>query len=165
VATAGDGQLSLAFKSAATGGSNVTNYKYSVNDGAFVTLDPVQTAGPIVITGLTNNTAYTVKLIAVNANGDSPASVASNEATPTGTTALNNPTTAVSIFKNANNQLVVNNASQKTGTVTVYNAMGQRVASEALNASTTTINKTFTSGVYVVTLNIAGNTRSTKIIL
>jgi hypothetical protein len=165
VATAGDGQVSVAFKSAATGGSNVTNYKYSVNDGSFVTLDPVQTAGPIVITGLTNNTAYTVKLIAVNANGDSPASVASNEATPTGTTALNNPTTAVSIFKNANNQLVVNNASQKTGTVTVYNAMGQRVASVALNASTTTINKTFTSGVYVVTLNIAGNTRSTKIIL
>jgi hypothetical protein len=165
VATAGDGQVSVAFKSAATGGSNVTNYKYSVNDGSFVTLDPVQTAGPIVITGLTNNTAYTVKLIAVNANGDSPASVASNEATPTGTTALNNPTTAVSIFKNAINQLVVNNASQKTGTVTVYNAMGQRVASEALNASTTTINKTFTSGVYVVTLNISGNTRSTKIIL
>jgi hypothetical protein len=165
VATAGDGQVSVAFKSAATGGSNVTNYKYSVNDGAFVTLDPVQTAGPIVITGLTNNTAYTVKLIAVNANGDSPASVASNEATPTGTTALNNSTTAVSIFKNAINQLVVNNASQKTGTVTVYNAMGQRVASEALNASTTTINKTFTSGVYVVTLNISGNTRSTKIIL
>ena len=165
VATAGDGQVSVAFKSAATGGSNVTNYKYSVNDGSFVTLDPVQTAGPIVITGLTNNTAYTVKLIAVNANGDSPASVASNEATPTGTTALNNPTTAVSIFKNANNKLVVNNASQKTGTVTVYNAMGQRVASVALNASTTTINKTFTSGVYVVTLNISGNTRSTKIIL
>ena len=89
----------------------------------------------------------------------------SNAATPTGTTALNNPTNAVSIFKNANNQLVINNASQKAGTVTVYNAMGQRVASVVLNTSTTTINKTFTSGVYVVELNIAGNTRSTKIIL
>ena len=165
VATAGDGQVSVAFKSGATGGSNVTNYKYSVNGGFFTALDPAVTAGPIVITGLDNNTEYTVKLIAVNANGDSPESVVSNAVTPTGTTALNNPTNAVSIFKNANNQLVINNASQKAGTVTVYNAMGQRVASVVLNASTTTINKSFTSGVYVVELNIAGNTRSTKIIL
>ena len=165
VATAGDGQVSVAFKSGATGGSNVTNYKYSVNGGAFTALDPAVTTSPIVIAGLANNTEYTVKLMAVNSNGDSPESVVSNAVTPTGTTALNNPTNAVSIFKNANNQLEINNASQKTGTVTVYNAMGQRVASVALNASTTTINKTFTSGVYVVELNIAGNTRSTKIIL
>jgi len=165
VATAGDGQLSLAFKSAATGGSNVTNYKYSLNGGTFMALDPAATTSPITITGLTNNTEYTVKLIAVNAVGDSPESVTSNAVTPTGTTALHNPTAAVSIFKNANNQLVVSNASQKTGIVSVYNAMGQRVASVVLNASTTTINKTFAPGAYMVFVNIEGKTRSTKIIL
>lgn len=163
-ATAGDGQVSVTFKSAATGGSNVTNYKYSLNGGSFIALDPASTTSPIVITGLTNNTEYTVKLMAVNANGDSPESVASNAVTPTGTTAVKNPTTAISIFKNANNQLVINNASQKTGIVSVYNAMGQRIASEALIASTTTINKDFPTGAYLVLVNIEGITRSTKII-
>lgn len=165
VATAGDGQVSVAFKSAATGGSLVTNYKYSVNDGAYVALDPAVTTSPIVITGLTNNTEYTVKLKAVNANGDSPESVISNAVTPTGTTGLDNTINKITIFKNSNNQIVVNSASQKAGTVTVCNAIGQRVASVTLNASTTIINKSFTSGAYLVMLNVEGKTRSTKIIL
>lgn len=166
VATAGDGQLSLAFKSAATGGSNVTNYKYSLNGGAYVALDPATAISPIVITGLTNNTEYTVKLIAVNTNGDSPESVASNAVTPTGTTALDNELNkSITITKNSNNQIVINNASYKTGTATVYNTIGQRIESKVINGMTTIMNKSLSLGVYMVLINIDGKESSTKIIL
>ena len=166
VATAGDGQVSLVFKSAATGGSNVTNYKYSVNDGAYVTLDPAVTVGPIVITGLTNDVAYTVKLKAVNANGDSPESVVSNSVTPTVVSGLNNKLNSeINIYKNSNNQIVIKNTSSKSGSVTICNAVGQQVASTNLNAAITTLNKSLHSGVYVVQVSIDGKTKSTKIIL
>lgn len=165
VATAGDGQISVAFKSAATGGSLITNYKYSVNDGAYVACDPAVTAGPIVITGLANNTEYTVKLKAVNANGDGAESVASNSVTPSGTTGLDNTINKIIIFKNPNNQIVVDNTSQRTGKITVYNALGQMVTNVSLNPSTTTINKTLSSGVYMILVTIDGKTTSKKLIL
>ncbi|NDP20507.1 MAG: T9SS type A sorting domain-containing protein [Paludibacter sp.] len=166
VATPGDTEISIAFTEGSTGGLAITNYKYSTDNGVtYTALDPAVTTSPIVITGLANNIEYTVKLKAVNANGDGAESVASNAVTPTGTTGLDNVISKVTIFRNSNKQIVVNNASQKTGTITVCNAVGQRVASVTLNAATTTINKSFTSGVYLVMLNIDGKTSSTKIIL
>ncbi len=167
VATAGDGQVSVAFKSAATGGSAVSNYKYSTDNGVtYTACNPIVTAGPILITGLTNDIAYTVKIKAVNANGDGAESVASNSATPTIATGFDNALkNSISIYKNSNNQIVVINASQKAGTITVCNTIGQRVVNMTLNASSTTLNKSFTSGVYLVMISIDGKTSSTKIIL
>jgi hypothetical protein len=164
VATAGNGQLSLAFKTAATGGTNVTNYKYSVNGDTFVALDPAATTSPIVITGLTNNTEYTVKLKAVNANGDSPESVISNAVTPTGTTAFENTLATVRIYKDSNNQLVVANSSSKTGNVSIFNTLGQQIANRELRANAT-IQQQLHAGIYVVMLTIEGKSTSCKIII
>lgn len=71
VATASSGQLSIAFTTpSSTGGSAITNYKYSTNNGGtWKTRTPAATTSPIVITGLTNGTDYTVKLRAVNIHG------------------------------------------------------------------------------------------------
>ncbi len=82
VATAGNGQISVAFTTSTTGGSAVTNYKYSTDGTNFVACSPAKTNSPIVIAGLTNGNAYTVKLKAVNENGDSFESDASNSVTP-----------------------------------------------------------------------------------
>lgn len=165
VATPGDGQISVAFISAATGGSLITNYKYSVNDGAYMALDPAVITSPLVITGLSNNTEYTVKLKAVNANGESPESVASNAVTPSGTTQLNDDLNhSVKIYRNSDNQIVITNSSLKTGEITVYNSVGQLVASANLSGISTTINKSMNSGIYVILVNIEGKTRSEKLI-
>jgi hypothetical protein len=78
--------LYLTFTAGASGGKTITNYKYELNSsGTFTAFSPAQTSSPLTISGLTNDTAYTVKLKAVTANGDSPASSASNSATPTNT--------------------------------------------------------------------------------
>lgn len=75
--TPGNELLSVAFTAGADGGSAITNYKYSTDNGAtFITRSPASTASPLVISGLTNATAYNVKLLAVNAAGDGAESTA-----------------------------------------------------------------------------------------
>ena len=81
----GDGQVLVAFTAPSNnGGKAVTNYQYSIDGGTtYTAFSPAQTTSPLLIGGLTNGTAYTIKLKAVNANGVSAASGASNSVTPT----------------------------------------------------------------------------------
>lgn len=80
VATAGDGQVSVAFTApSSNGGSAITDYKYQLDGGSWVSAST--TTSPVVITGLTNGTNYSIKLRAVNAAGDGAASSALNIAT------------------------------------------------------------------------------------
>jgi hypothetical protein len=70
-ATAGNGQVTISFTTGSDGGSTITNYKYSTNNGAtYTAFSPADTSSPVTITGLTNGTTYQIKLRAVNAIGD-----------------------------------------------------------------------------------------------
>jgi hypothetical protein len=77
----GSGQVSVAFTAGSSNGSAITNYKYSTDGGVTFT-SAGTTASPIIISGLTNGTAYTVIMKAVNLAGDSAASTASASVTP-----------------------------------------------------------------------------------
>ncbi|MEI7781446.1 MAG: YDG domain-containing protein, partial [Planctomycetota bacterium] len=81
--TPGNGTLSVAFTApSSTGGSSITNYKYSTDGGStWTAVSPAATTSPITITGLANGTSYNVQLRAVNAAGDGTATV-STAATP-----------------------------------------------------------------------------------
>jgi LPXTG-motif cell wall-anchored protein len=83
--TSGDSSLTVSFTAAADGGSPIMNYKYSTDGVTYSALNPASTSSPFTISGLTNGTAYSVTIKAVNAIGDS---VASNifAGTPTTTT-------------------------------------------------------------------------------
>ncbi|MHC1705713.1 MAG: beta strand repeat-containing protein [Tenuifilaceae bacterium] len=171
VATAGNAQVSVAFTAGATGGSAITNYKYSIDGGTnYVACSPAQTTSPIIITGLTNGTAYTVKLKAVNANGDGAESAASNSVTPTSPTGFDDNSDLdqnILIYSNANKQLTVkiNYSTYKSGKMTIYNAFGQIIGSIPLNGSITTINYPFVLGVYIVSINIDGKIVTRKVFL
>jgi hypothetical protein len=81
--TSGNQQLSVAFTAGATGGSALTNYKFSIDGGSnWTAVSPASTSSPVVITGLTNGTAYNVQIRAVNAAGDG-AATGSTQGTPT----------------------------------------------------------------------------------
>lgn len=67
--TPGNGQFSLAFTPGSNGGSPITNYMYSLNNGPYLLTN--STTSPFTITGLTNSTTYQVNLKAVNVVGDS----------------------------------------------------------------------------------------------
>jgi hypothetical protein len=70
IATPGDGQVSISFIPGSDNGNVITNYKYSINGGAYIAFNPAVTSSPVLITGLTNGTTYSIKLRAVNNVGD-----------------------------------------------------------------------------------------------
>ena len=76
VATAGDGQVSIAFTAPSNnGGAAITDYEYELDDNGTWT-SASTAATPVVITGLTNGTAYSIKLRAVNSVGNGAESAA-----------------------------------------------------------------------------------------
>ena len=80
--TAGDRSLLIDVIAGPNGGSPITNYQYSTDNGAsWVTRSPSSQSSPILITGLDNGTNYQVRFRAVNAAG-AGASSASQPATP-----------------------------------------------------------------------------------
>ncbi len=91
--TSGDQQLTVNFTAGSDGGSAITNYEYSTNGGtSFTPFSPADTTSPVVITGLTNGTSYSVRIRAVNSVGSGGQSNAVS-ATPAG---LPSPPTSLS---------------------------------------------------------------------
>ena len=78
-ASAGDEQATVSFTAPSdVGGSAVTGYVATSNDGIGAT----GSSSPITVTGLTNDTAYTFRVWALNAFGYSAPSGASGSVTP-----------------------------------------------------------------------------------
>jgi YVTN family beta-propeller protein len=74
--TGTSGQLSVAFAAPTNnGGEQVTNYQYSIDGGqTWTNRSPVSAESPLVISGLTNGTDYSIKVRAVNVQGAGTAS-------------------------------------------------------------------------------------------
>jgi hypothetical protein len=70
------------------GGLSITNYEYSFNNSTWTALSPADPTSPVTVSGLTQNTGYTVYLRAVNVAGSGPGSTGvsfTTEGVPTGT--------------------------------------------------------------------------------
>jgi hypothetical protein len=79
--TAGNAQVSIAFTVATTPATGGPVQKYTaVSTPGSVTVSG--STSPIVVTGLTNDTAYTIQVAAANTTGRGPLSAASASATP-----------------------------------------------------------------------------------
>lgn len=81
IGTATGGVLSatLEFTAGASGGSSITNYKYSTDGTTYTAFSPAQTTSPLTVPASPGSKSFYLK--AVNANGDSTASSASNSVT------------------------------------------------------------------------------------
>jgi hypothetical protein len=74
VASASDGQATISFTPGYNGGSEITNYKYSLDGTNYTELSTPDAASPITIPGLSNGTTYNISLKAINAVGEGSAS-------------------------------------------------------------------------------------------
>jgi len=74
---------------------------------------------------------------------------------------------ATLIYKNTNNQIAVNcnEMISPNAVISVYNSVGQKLESKQITGATTVINKTFNTGVYIVTVINAGKSTTGKVIL
>lgn len=82
VATAGNSQAAVSFTApSSNGGSAITGYEVTASPGGVIATGA---SSPIIVNGLTNDTAYTFSVKAINAIGSSAASAASTAVTPTG---------------------------------------------------------------------------------
>jgi hypothetical protein len=70
-AVAGTNKATIYFTAPSNnGGSAITNYQYSIDNGlSWTSCSPETSKSPVVITGLTNGTTYLVKLRAINSAG------------------------------------------------------------------------------------------------
>ena len=68
--------LTISFTAPSSdGGAAITNYEYSINGGSsWTALSPADNATPVTVSGLTQSTAYTVYLRAVNSVGSGTSS-------------------------------------------------------------------------------------------
>lgn len=111
-ATGGESSATLTFTAAATGGSAITNYKYSTDGTNYTAFSPAQTTSPLTISGLTNGTSYSFYLKSVNANGDSAASGQSNSVTPAVVGHVGASWTTVSLPRSQNWTAIRSNGSR-----------------------------------------------------
>ena len=80
VATAGNGEATVAFEEPSNnGGRTITGYMVTASPGG-ITAGGI--SSPILVTGLTNGTAYTFTVVAINPAGDSVSSAESQAITP-----------------------------------------------------------------------------------
>jgi hypothetical protein len=146
VATAGNKQVSVAFTVPVfTGGASIIDYTITPYIGAVAGTPVTENANPIVVTGLTNETAYTFTVIANNSAGASLASAASNVVTPSIGTELNQLIeNKLVTVRNKGFQL-----NNNTTLLQVYNMVGVCIISKQ-NVSASTLIKMPINGVYLV---------------
>ena len=81
--TPSSGSLSISFTAGSAGTSPITNYKYSLDGGVtWLTRSPASTLSPIVVSGLTNGSTYSVSIRAISTAGDGIASTLVNATIP-----------------------------------------------------------------------------------
>lgn len=118
-ATGGNAQASVSFTApASNGGAAITEYTATSSPGGFTATG---SSSPLVVSGLTNGTAYTFTVVATNIKGNSVASSASSSITPS--TVPSAPTSVSASAGNAQATITFTASSSNGGaTITGYTA-------------------------------------------
>jgi hypothetical protein len=156
IATAGNGQASVSFSTPVTnGGSVITLYTVTSNPAG---ITATGTSSPIVVAGLTNETAYTFTVAAANTNGTGESSIASNTVTPSITSSLiDSKSQQISIIPNpvADILNIHFTALKQSETVKIYSMNGKLLSTKEVSAGSSEVMfnvVNLQNGLYIVKL-------------
>jgi hypothetical protein len=115
---------------------------------------------------ISNGTIYTFKSDVTNTASRFSIVFRTSSAT-TGIDNKVNTTPDLNVFTNTQNKIIVNcNAALlHEGTITIYNALGQKLMNTRTTGTCTVIDHIFSPGAYTITVNIVGNNETKKLIL
>jgi hypothetical protein len=114
---------------------------------------------------LESNTAYTFSSDVTNTT-DRFSIVFKTIGVTTGLNNTGNGSESVLIYRNQNGQITINRKDALgEGTVTVCNAVGQKLVSQSTTGTVTVVDKKLIPGVYLVRVNVSGQSTTKKIIL
>jgi hypothetical protein len=169
VATSGDKQASVAFDVPANGGSVLLDYTVTASPGG---LTATGSASPIVVTGLTNGTAYTFTVTSSNSLGNSTESSVSNAVTPSIGTSVDNVMDKNTTISLVDNTLIINYNSTFACnySVKLRSLNGQVIQSNkfSMNAGNNTIKlniDNLATGIYLVEMKDGINAPVSKKII
>jgi hypothetical protein len=117
--TANNTSLTISFTAGASNGSVISNYKYSLNGGSYISLSPTDAISPITITGLTNGTSYQVQIRAVSNLGDGQVSNQLS-ASPTASATVNIFLTASATTATKGTTITITAQVNQAGVVTFF---------------------------------------------
>ena len=155
--TGGNTTASISFTAGNDRDAAISNYKYSFDNVTYTALSPVDATTPIVITGLTNETSYTIYLKAVNAAGDGSAS-ASISVTPFAAPVFTLSSTSQSVAMNSAMTTVT--ISSTGGTIASYSISPAAPAGLTFSTSTGQLSGSPTSLSSATTYTITGTNSS-----
>ena len=146
--TSSSGQISIAFTAGITNGAAITNYEYSTNNGVnWTTRSPVATTSPITVSGLSNGTAYNVRLRAINSAGTSDSSTVVS-ATPTAVVVAGGSNISTSYGTAASSSQFTASGGTSPYTFTLSSTpTGVSISGGVVTASATTNAGTYTQNV------------------
>lgn len=124
--TANNTSLTIYFSPGSSNGSTVSNYKYSLNSGAFAALSPTDASTPVTISGLTNGTTYSIKIKAVSNLGDGLESLAISS-TPSASASVSISLTASATTATKGTNITITAQVSQAGKITFF-WNGKRIA-------------------------------------
>lgn len=168
---AGAGSITASWTAASSGGSTITDFivEYSTDGNSWTTFnDGLSTSTSTTITGLTNGTAYYVRVSAVNVAGSSTAVVSGSTATPKTTPSA----PSISAISADNQSLSVAFTAGATGGSVItsyqYSINGGSTWTTASGTSSPIVISSLTNGTqYQVALravNVVGNGNTSNIL-
>jgi hypothetical protein len=154
-ATAGDTSADVAFTAPANVGGSAISAYYAVSDPDRVTVSGA--SSPITVTGLTNGTAYTFSVWALNTYGPSPFSGASGSVTPVSPTGLFLGGRSSGVATNVIDYIIITTTGNATdfGDLTLARATGGACSSSTRGIFGGGIN--LSNIIEYVTISSAGN--------
>jgi len=160
-AVAANAQASVSFTApVSNGGSEITGYTVTSSPGNF------QQSGltsPLVVTGLTNGTAYTFTVIATNSLGNSVESGISNEVTPAFPVLVNYLSSGLKVYQNGASVVVDLNGFSGEQTIKFYDMLGKCVIThKSMGGDKPEFSSQLKNGIYVIKVQGTERTLQTK---